>query len=144
LHQTKPLYLCSLYQSRLSQSEPEINHFSIEGGETAVTGEYKNYLDECEKWGILSKTKATKTKAREIIDDFDWVFNPIYAPKFGISYRKKRKLILTHAEIQILFNPDKSKYEELFQRVRHSIGADGDDVTRITAVQDTQQDLFNV
>jgi hypothetical protein len=136
--------LFSLYQSRLSQSEPEINHFSIEGGETAVTGEYKNYLDECEKWGILSKTKATKTKAREIIDDFDWVFNPIYAPKFGISYRKKRKLILTHAEIQILFNPDKSKYEELFQRVRHSIGVDGDDVTRITAVQDTQQDLFNV
>lgn len=108
--------LFSLHQSRLSQSEPEKNHFSIKGGMTSLKQETKSLLDECEKWGVLSKQTATKTKDRHVVDDDDWVLNPIYAPKFEISYRKKRKLTLTAKDIEALFSDDSSEYESIYDK----------------------------
>lgn len=107
--------LFTLHQSKESQSEPEKNHFSITGGSTSLTSKEKLLLNECEKWGVLSKVIATKTKTRQVINDYDWVLNPIYAPRFGISYRKKRKITFSNLDIQSLFSDDISDYEELYE-----------------------------
>lgn len=110
--------LFKLSQDRLSQSEPEVYHFSIKGGEVALKHDVKQMLDECEKWGVLYKTPATKTKSKHVIDDYDLVLNPIYAPKFGISYRKKRKFVMTPFEVETLFDSDPSNYEVIFQNYK--------------------------
>jgi len=107
--------LFSLHQSRLSQSEPEKNHFSIDGGATSLTDEERTLLDECEKWGVLSKVIATKTKTRQVIDDYDWVLNSIYAPRFEIGYRKKRKITFSCENIKSLFSAENTEYEVLFE-----------------------------
>lgn len=143
--------LFALHQSRLSQSEPEKNHFSIEGGATSLSDEERALLDECEKWGVLTKVVATKTKGREIIDDYDWVLNPIYAPRFGISYRKKRKVTFSSSDVTALFLGDNGEYEALYDSHKQSIKqvADKKSVKKplkkkiVTNESDNQGDMFD-
>jgi hypothetical protein len=111
----------ALYQNRLSQSEPEIAHFSIEGGDTALSENARTLLHECEKWGILYKTPATKTKSKLEIDDYDWVLNPIYSPQFLISYRKKRKITIGSNELDFLFSDDNKPYQEYYAAIASKI-----------------------
>lgn len=104
-------------QSRLPQSEPEINHFSIEGGDSALSQGTKTLLEECEKWGLLYRTIATKTKSTYSIEDYDWVLDPIYAPKFLISYRKKRKIFLTPRDLEGLFSESNDYFESFVSEI---------------------------
>ena len=138
--------LFSLYQARLSQSEPEITHFSIDGGATGLSVEIKNLLIECEKWGVLYKTPATKTKSREIIDDYDWVLNPIYAPQFCISYRKRRKTTFLSSDIQSMFSIVKKDYDLLYNSRKISIQSSKKLIKNKTVQNDTenQGDFFDV
>ncbi|MGI2039393.1 hypothetical protein ACRN9Z_15130 [Shewanella frigidimarina] len=144
--------LFTLHQSRESQSEPEKNHFSITGGSTSLTSKEKLLLNECEKWGVLSKVIATKTKTRQVINDYDWVLNPIYAPRFGISYRKKRKITFSNLDIQSLFSDDISDYEELYESHKilgsgtNNLVKDKNNPIKETPFNsgDIQKDLFDV
>jgi hypothetical protein len=82
-----------LSQGRESQSEAERTHFSVIEGE--VEGLAKTVLDEAIKWSVLFAEPETKVKVNRY-ESSDYVLNPIYAPFFGISFNKGRKL-----EIQI-------------------------------------------
>jgi uncharacterized protein YlxP (DUF503 family) len=143
--------LFALHQSRLSQSEPEKNHFSIEGGATSLSDKERALLDECEKWGVLTKAVATKTKGREIIDDFDWILNPIYTPRFGISYRKKRKVSFSNLDVSALFSGENSEYEALYDSHKQLVkqAVDKKAVKKIIKKQDVtdkpdnQRDMFD-
>ena len=78
------------------QSEPEINHFTIAGGEL---GESLNrYLLEAEKWSVLFVSRETKMKTLGVIGS-DYTLNPIFSPYFQISYRKKRSLYLNASQL---------------------------------------------
>jgi hypothetical protein len=86
-------------QNRASQSEAECTHFSID---SALPSEAEAILQECVKWSILFVTPETKVKD-ERFEGEEYVLNPIYAPYFGISYNKGRKLELTtQAAIELL------------------------------------------
>lgn len=84
-----------LSQSRESQSEPERTHFSILDEETS--GAAKTILDEAVKWSVLFEEPETKVKGNRY-ESNDYVLNPIYAPFFGISYNKGRKLEIQSRE----------------------------------------------
>lgn len=77
-------------QNRPSQSEAERTHFSIDN---ALPPEADAILQECIKWSILFVTPETKVKD-ERFESEEYILNPIYAPYFGISYNKGRKLEL--------------------------------------------------
>ena len=128
----------SVYQNRLSQSEPEISHFSIDGGDTELSESARDLIYECEKWGVLYRTSATKTKSRNTIDDFDWVLNPIYAPTFHISYRKKRKIVITAGDIGRFFDDD----GEHFERYLHSLKTKIDNQVALLETSQHQQSLL--
>lgn len=89
-------------QMRRTQSEPEVNHFSIKGGYTNLDDADLYFLSEAEKWGVLYKDKSTKEKDKSNPDSVEWVLNPIYSPFFVISYRKKRKIEFTPEQFKIL------------------------------------------
>lgn len=139
--------LFKLAQDRLSQSEPEIYHFSIKGGEGALSESTKKMIDECEKWGVLYKTTATKTKTRDVIDDYDLVLNPIYAPKFSVSYRKKRKFDMKVTDIEALFDKDSSLYEEVYQNYKKRLGDTSQTIAKRTESNKTElgktRDMFH-
>lgn len=78
-----------LSQARPSQSEAERTHFSVSNGELGEQAAI--ILSECIKWSILFEVKETKVKDTRL-SSADFVLNPIFAPHFGISYNKGRKL----------------------------------------------------
>jgi hypothetical protein len=87
---------------RKTQSESEINHFSIRGGFSSLDEEDVKFLSEAEKWGVLYQEKSTKGKDKSNPDNSDWILNPIYSPFFFISYRKKKKIDFSPEEFKIL------------------------------------------
>lgn len=89
-------------QMRKTQSEAEVNHFSIKGGYSNLDKEDISFLNEAEKWGVLYLDKSTKDKDKSNPDSVEWVLNPIYAPFFFISYRKKRKLEFIPEQFKVL------------------------------------------
>ncbi|EXB34642.1 MULTISPECIES: ORC-CDC6 family AAA ATPase [Acinetobacter] len=100
----------SVYHDRNSQSEPEINHFTI-SDPINIGSELQNKINDAVKWGIVYQTKATKEKdANNFIPFFDYVLNPIFSPHFYISYRKKRKIKLSSSNINMLFDSNQDEF----------------------------------
>jgi hypothetical protein len=83
--------LFALSQQQPTQSEPERTHFVIQGGGDLGADEIK-FLAEAVKWSVLFEEKGTKKKNESEPEGIEYVLNPIYAPYFHISYRKKRRL----------------------------------------------------
>ena len=96
--------LFSLSQQSLTQSEPEKTHFSIQEGETSLDFEQTNFISEAVKWSVIFEEKGTKKKIGTDPEGLEYVLNPIYAPYFHISYRKRRKLVMPASDIKILIS----------------------------------------
>ncbi|MEE4106246.1 hypothetical protein V2I78_19405 [Pseudomonas viridiflava] len=119
--------LFEAYNKRRSQSEPEINHFSISRADTAHLSEAaQKILREAKIWSVLAESKGTKDKAEYDVTQYELVLNPIYAPHFKISYRKRRKITLTASELDTMLTHSDSKFELL---VRQLVGSQDDDET---------------
>ncbi|ENU94245.1 hypothetical protein F971_00142 [Acinetobacter vivianii] len=100
----------SLYHDRNSQSEAEINHFTIVDP-INIDHELQDKINEAVKWGIVYQTKATKEKdPNGFIPFYDYVLNPIFSPHFYISYRKKRKTGFTCEQVKMLFESDQEEF----------------------------------
>ncbi|MER3374799.1 MAG: hypothetical protein RIM83_09215 [Allomuricauda sp.] len=106
--------LFSLAHKNPRQSEPEQNHFSIVGGSNKSENS-SLLLNEALKWSVLFEYKSTKKKMDYNPDYSDYVLNPIYAPYFHISYRKKRKLDFSTVTLDILFSGSLDEYEGLLR-----------------------------
>ncbi len=95
--------LFSLAHRRPTQSEPEQSHFSITRGKTNPDDADYGFLREAVKWSVLFEAEMTKAKDPVTdAEDHEYVLNPIYAPFFNITYRKKRRLELSVEEFRIL------------------------------------------
>ena len=101
----------------LAQSEPEQNHFSIKGN---VSSELASFLNDTIKWSVLFENKITKQKGGagklEVIDS-EYILNPIYAPYFHISFRKKRSVIINIDHLNIMIFGNNEQNEELLKRL---------------------------
>ncbi len=109
---------------RASQSESEINHFSISDDERKLEIEGYDFFEEAEKWGVLSIDKATKEKSNRDSSLREYTLNPIYAPRFLISFAKKRKLNLDYAQIETLVTGTKDEVSELRDYFERKYGSD--------------------
>lgn len=109
------------YNKRRSQSEPEINHFSVSGAnstplsETAVA-----ILREAKIWSVLREMDDTKSKAEYDSVQYELVLNTIYAPHFKISYRKRRKITLTTDQLEIILMQSDKQFESLLKQLVES------------------------
>jgi len=103
-------------QRRPSQSEPEINHFSINDSQrVALDSEVVSLIKDGLMWSVLYETSDTKNKSDYDIMQNDYVPNPIFAPYFGISYRKKRKLSLSASEVNTLYIGSGEQFKALLK-----------------------------
>jgi hypothetical protein len=95
--------LFALSQKRRSQSEPEVNHFTISTSDiSSLDVDTKKLLNEATVWSVLFETKGTKTKSHSEIEMTDYILHPVLACHFGISPRKKRKLRFNANEIKTI------------------------------------------
>jgi hypothetical protein len=81
--------LFRLSQSRPSQSEPERTHFCITND--TVSNDAQHVLNEAVKWSVFFQEPESKVKGLRY-ESNEYILNPIYAPFFGLSYNKGRKL----------------------------------------------------
>jgi hypothetical protein len=100
---------------RLTQSEPEQNHFSIDSMNWEEKPSVRNFLDEAIKWSVLFEQKSTKEKD-DTAEFSEYILNPIYSPHFHISYRKKRKISFTKFEFQTLVEGTPEQYDVLARK----------------------------
>ncbi|WP_025130864.1 hypothetical protein [Pseudomonas sp. PH1b] len=115
------------FNKRRSQSEPEINHFSINRADTAQLSDAAQViLREAKIWSVLAESKGTKDKAEYDVTQYELVLNPIYAPHFRISYRKRRKITLTATQLDIMLTQSDSQFDSL---VRQLVDSQDDEET---------------
>lgn len=87
----------------LSMGEPEPNHFSTD--DSALSEEDRKVLNSAIMWAILQERESTKEKDSNLArESKDYHLNHIYAPYFGISYRKKHKIFINKEDLNYLLS----------------------------------------
>ncbi len=104
-----------LLQRRKSQSETEVNHFSIKIADTNLLDETtKTLLEEAVIWSVLIEIEGdTKRKSATDISSKEFMLHPIYSPHFGISFRRKKKFEFSEEQIKTIFSGSESDYVKL-------------------------------
>jgi hypothetical protein len=110
--------LFDAFNRRAGQSEPEINHFSIDESDKAGLSEAaQQILKEARTWSVLYEEPDTKNKSDYDIAQSDWVLNRIYAPHFGISYRKRRKVTLKAGQVNAILCQSSLLFDALLKDI---------------------------
>ncbi len=86
----------------LTLAEPEPNHFSTDS--LSQSDLLKRYISSAVQWSVLQITSSTKDKESIKTNVLDYHLNKIYAPYFGISCFRKRKINLASDELEGLFS----------------------------------------
>ena len=108
--------LFALAHQRPTQSESEQSHFSIGSGNVDLSVSDQEFLKEAVKWSVLYEHKGTKKKGEYDPETIEYVLNPIYAPYFHVSYRKKRKLELSTGDAICLIRGSYDEVSQLLKR----------------------------
>ena len=97
-------------RKKITQSEPEQNHFNIKD---TVSQKTMDFLDELVKWSVLYDFKLTKQKGLE--SGREYLLNPIYSSYFTISYRKKRRIDITNTDFETIAFGDADAFTKLLR-----------------------------
>lgn len=104
-------------QAQLAMSEPEQNQFTINSGARSLRQEEIRFMREALKYAILIEQLETKTKGLVGADIVDYQLNPIYAPYFQISYRRKRKIEISVEDFHVLALGNENEYRAFCNRL---------------------------
>ncbi|MBK5050441.1 hypothetical protein IQ289_18770 [Burkholderia sp. R-70006] len=100
------------FNRRRSQSETEINHFSIdEADRVHLSSASTQILKEAKIWSVLYEEKETKSKSDYDVSQADWILNQIYCPHFNISYRKRKKVTLKAGQVNVILSGSYEQFE---------------------------------
>lgn len=100
-------------QASPAMSEPEQNQFTINSGGRPLQGDELAFIAEALRHGVLVEQLETKSKSGVGQDIVDYQLNPIYAPYFQISYRRKRKLEISVEQFHMLIMGNENEYRDL-------------------------------
>lgn len=117
------------FNRRRSQSEAEINHFSIDQADQQdLSPASQQVIREAKVWSVLYEEKDTKNKSDYDVSQSDLVLNRIYSPRFNISYRKRKKITLRAGEVDVIMLQSAAQFELLLKTL-----VEPDDLDRPTA-----------
>jgi hypothetical protein len=120
--------LFALSHRRPAQSEPEVSHFGILSGQENLSDEDQQFLCEALRWSVLDEEPETKAKDPSDTSSSDWILNPIYAPYFHITYRKKRKLSLGSGDLIVLIRGNYDERRALLKKYMQEWSLDTEEV----------------
>lgn len=98
-------------RKKITQSEPEQNHFNIKD---ILSDRTMEFLDELVKWSVLYEYKLTKQKNLE--QGREYMLNPIYSSYFTISYRKKRRIDISNGDFETIAFGSADAYTRLLRQ----------------------------
>ncbi|WDE12035.1 hypothetical protein [Thalassomonas haliotis] len=134
-----------LIQKRKSQSENEVNHFSIKASDDLLTDETtKTLIDEAIIWSVLvEEVGDTKRKSANEASSKEYMLHPIFSPHFGISYRRKKKFDFTLDEIDVIFSGSEKDYVNLCKNYQKKWKLNTDESEKTESARVIQQGLFD-
>jgi len=134
-----------LIQKRKSQSENEVNHFSIKVSDDLLTDKItKTLLDEAVIWSVLIEVAGdTKRKSENEVSSKEYMLHPIYSPHFGISYRRKKKFDFSLGEIDAIFSGSEKDYVNLCKKYQKAWKLNTDESEKTESARVIQQGLFD-
>jgi len=128
----------SLSQKRKTQSEPEVNHFTLDLSDvTQLSEKTQKLLNEALVWSVLFEEESTKIKSDDTTETKDYILHPVLSAFFKISYRKKRKIKLKPGEVEVIFFGEENEFIRLIRYFKNSWGVDD------TSESDLNDDDFN-
>lgn len=71
----------------------------------------ESFLNSALSWRVLVEGESRRIKDDKQITSKEFQLNPIYAPKFGISYRKKRGITLSLDQFKTLASGSSDDFE---------------------------------
>jgi len=127
--------LFSVLAKSPTQSEPEINHFSIDRDPGREP--WYEYFQTAYAESILLRLRGNKQKSDTDLQQDDWQLNPCFAPHYGFSPRRKKKLgALSGRDMHTLLLGSEDDFGRLLNAYKKRLG--GDDV------ESEQVSLFSV
>ena len=125
------LRLGSLFQLAREDSKTSIaeqTHFSVTSG-SGIAEQEDSFLKEAVKHSVLLEFKDTKKRSQYQPENIEYVLNPIYAPFFHISYRKKRKLEISSEDLATIINGTYDHFGALMKSFENKWVLDSDEYT---------------
>ena len=125
------LRLGSLFRLARKDSKTSIaeqTHFSVTSG-SGIGEQEDSFIKEAVKHSVLLEFKDTKKKSQYQPESIEYVLNPIYAPFFHISYRKKRKLEISSEDLITIINGTFDQFRELMKSFEDKWVLDSDEYT---------------
>ena len=117
--------LFSVLAKSPTQSEPEINHFSIDRDPGREP--WYEYFQTAYAESILLRLRGNKQKSDTDLQQDDWQLNPCFAPHYGFSPRRKKKLgALSGSDMHTLLLGSEDEFGRLLNAYKKRLG--GDDV----------------
>lgn len=116
--------LCEAAHKSPKQSEPEINHFSLKGEETPEA--LLKLLRDARFEGVVRQLPGNKQKSLEDERQEDWQLSPWICPLFNLSSRRKKKMTLTHLELDVLFNGSDDAWKTLWRLKERALDVEDD------------------
>lgn len=107
-----------------AQSEPERTHFSVINA--AVSEEAERVLSEAVKWSVFFVQDESKVKGVRY-ESNEYVLNPIFAPFFGISYNKGKKLEIPSPQAEAMLTGAVQDYTNLIKTYERAWASNDDE-----------------
>jgi len=93
------------------QSEPERVIFTIPYDYAGSDEELENFIDSALSWRVIIEDDSKRIKDDNQITNKEFQLNPIYSPRFGMSYRKKRGITLSIDEFKKIITGSTDDFE---------------------------------
>ena len=105
--------LFKISQKSSYQSEPERVIFTIPYDYAGSDENLEVFLNSALSWRVLIADDSKRTKDDNQITDKEYQLNPIYSPRFGISYRKERGIRFTVNEFKTIISGSSEDFEQI-------------------------------
>ena len=105
--------LFRISQKASYQSEPERAIFTFQYDYAGADKQLEDFLNSALSWRVLVEGESRRIKDDKQITSKEFQLNPVYAPKFGISYRKKRGITLSMDEFKTIVSGSSEQFDNI-------------------------------
>jgi hypothetical protein len=103
--------LFRISQKSSYQSEPERAIFTFTYDYAGADKELEDFLNSALSWRVLVEDESRRVKDDNQMTRKEFQLNPIYAPKFGISYRKIRGVTFTMNQFKTIVSGSSENFD---------------------------------
>ena len=116
--------LFRISQKSSYQTEPERIIFTFPYDHAGVDEELEAFLDSALSWRVLIEDDSKRIKDDNQITSKEFQLNPVYAPKFGITYRKKRGITFKLSDFKKIIAGSPDEFETIKKAYQEKWKAD--------------------